>query len=86
MDLYTKMGDELRELFKDLFRPAMRRVVEAKMGDILKTASLIGGEVAKEAARLNADVTHYLQHPKDLKAAAALKEHALRLEQETREI
>ncbi|MBX7066042.1 MAG: hypothetical protein K1X28_02310 [Parachlamydiales bacterium] len=86
MDLYGKMGEELRDLFKDLFRPDARNAVEIKMRDILKTAALIGGKVAEEAEMLHNDVVRYLKHPKDPKAASILKEHAIRLEQETREI
>lgn len=86
MDLYGKMGEELRDLFKDLFRPDAKAIVEQKMRDILKTAKLIGGRAAQEAEMLNADVAKYLKHPKDPKITAVLKEHAIRLEQETREI
>lgn len=86
MDLYEKMGEELRDLFKDLFRPDAKAVIEQKMRDILKTARLLGGSLVQEAETLNADVAKYLKHPKDPKIAAVLKEHAIRLEQETREL
>lgn len=86
MDLYLKMGDELRDLFKDLFHPEKRALIKSKMEDILKTASQIGGGVAKEAAALHNDVIQYLEHPSDRNAIAILKNHAMRLENETREI
>ena len=52
MDLFLKLGDELRDLFKDLFPLKEKAILEFKMGAILKTACLIGGEVAEEAKRL----------------------------------
>lgn len=86
MDLYLKMGDALKDLFKDLFRPSMRPVVEARMNEILKIATLIGGPLAKEAATLSKDIHHYLKDPNDPKRIAIVKKHAMRLEQETKEI
>lgn len=86
MDLFTKLGDELRGLFKDLFHPEKKAVILSKMQDILKAATLIGGAVAKEAESLQQDVTLYLKNPQDKKQIDALKKHAMRLEQETREI
>jgi hypothetical protein len=86
MDLYKKMGDALRDLFKDLFRHDMRAVVEAKMNEILKTAALIGGPLAKEAEELAKDIQHYLKDPTDPKRIAILKKHAMRLQQETKEL
>ncbi len=86
MDFYRRMGKELRSLFADLFRPEKRAVIESKMDDILKTATLIGGSIAGEAKDLHVAILHYLKHPKDPKILALLKEHAMRLEQETREI
>ena len=86
MDLYLKMGDELRDLFKDLFHSGKKAVIKTKMEDIVRIASRIGGELAKEAAVLHADVSRYLKNPKDQKVIAILKKHAMRLEQETREI
>lgn len=86
MDLYLKMGDALRDLFKDLFRPPMRKVVEARMDEILKTALLIGGSMAKEAEELSKDIHHYLKDPNDPKRIAIVKKHAMHLEQGTKEI
>lgn len=86
MDLYTRMGAELRALFKDLFDPRHSQQVRQKMGKILATASQIGGPIKDEAERLNADIGNFLQRPGDAKLLAVVKAHAMRLEQETREI
>ena len=86
MDLFLKLGDALRDLFKDLFHPEKRAATELKMEDIIKTASLIGGHVLEEAKILQADVVRYLNHPKDKKLIDRLKKDAMKLEQETREI
>ncbi len=86
MDLFMKLGDELRDLFKDLFHPEKRAVIESKMNEILKAAKQIGGQVEKEARELHADVVLYLKHPKDKKRVDVLKKHAIKLEHETREI
>lgn len=86
MDLYSRMGDELRSLFKDLFAQKSIEVIEKKMEEILKTSALIGGLLQKEAAELHRDVLQFLKSPKNKKLIAIMKKHALRLEQETREI
>ena len=86
MDLYQRMGDELRALFKELFHPEKGEATLAKMEAILKTASKIGGPLFLEAKELHADVTSYLKNPKDKKLIARLKEEALKLEDQTREI
>ncbi len=85
-DLYTKMGDELRSLFRDLFDPRLARTVKQKMGKIMATAHQIGGSIEKEAHELSREINRYLEHPSDPKLLILMKEHALRLEQETREI
>jgi hypothetical protein len=84
-DLFKKMGKELRSLFRDLFDPNHKQTVVKKMGRILETAREIGGPVYKEAKMLNQDIEQYLAHPLDSKRIAVMKEHAARLEQETRE-
>ena len=66
MDLYQRMGDELRALFKELFHPEKGEATLAKMEVILKTASRIGGPLFLEAQKLHADVTSYLKNPKDM--------------------
>lgn len=86
MDLYSQMGDELRSLFKDLFVEVHARKVEKKMEEILKTSLQIGGPLHEEAARLQRDVLQFLKNRKDKKWIAIMKKHALRLEQETREM
>lgn len=86
MDLYRQMGDELRDLFKDLFHPEKKEETLAKMEAILKTASKIGGPLFLEAKELNADVVNYLKNPKDKGLVSRLKREALKLEDQTREI
>ena len=86
MDLYTRMGNELRSLFKDLFVEGYAKKVKDKMDEIVKTSSQIGGRLHDEAGQLQQDVMQFLNHPKDKKWIAIMKKHALRLEQETREI
>lgn len=86
MDLYSQMGDELRSLFKDLFDPKRVKGVEKKMEYILATAAEIGGPLKIEADQLYSDVMKFLKNPKDQHLLALMKKHALRLEQETREI
>lgn len=85
-DLYSRMGDELRSLFVDLFDPKRKTAVRQKMARILSIASQIGGPLQKEAERLDGDVAKFLERPSDLHLQKVLKEHALRLEEETREI
>ena len=86
MDLYCQMGEELRSLFADLFDPRHSRIVRQKMARIQAVATQIGGSIRKEAEQLNSDVIRYLDHPNDPKLVAVMKEHALKLERETREI
>ncbi len=86
MDLYRKMGVELRALFADLFDPKKEERVREKMAQILAVATQIGGSMQEEAEQLNADIGQFLRAPADPQRVAILKRHALRLEQETREI
>ena len=86
MDLYCRMGHELRSLFKDLFVPGREKVVKAKINKILELASEIGGSIQGEAETLKRDVENYLKQTDNRAMIAVLKKHALRLEQETREI
>lgn len=86
MDLYCRMGEELRSLFKDLFSPNKEQVVRTKMKKILDLAVQIGGSIEKEAKELHSDVEKYLKQPKNSALIHVMKKHALRLEQETREI
>ena len=86
MDLYRRLGNELRSLFVDLFNPTHSLSVTEKMTKIVATASQIGGPIEAEAERLNTDVLRFLQSRHDPKLIAVMKEHALKLERETREI
>lgn len=85
-DLYSQMGNELRHLFKDLFDPKRAQSVRHQMGKIMATAQQIGGSIEKEAAQLHRDIHRFLEHPTDPKLMIQMKEHAMRLEQETKEI
>ena len=86
MNLYSQMGKELRELFKDLFDLEKRGLVREKMDEILETAAKIGGPMEMEAELLCMDVLRFLENPDNEKCIAVMEEHALRLEQETREL
>lgn len=86
MDSYTLLGKELRLLFKDLENPDDPLKIQRQMDQILRLADQIGGPLKKEAFRLKQDVSKYLDAPEDEKLKSVVKEHALRLEQETREI
>ena len=86
MDLYCQMGDELRLLFNDLFDPRLEGAVRKQMARILGIAKQIGGSIKEEAERLNADVLQFLQRPGNPKLLAKMKQHALRLEQQMREL
>ena len=86
MNLFLKLGNELRDLFKDLFHPEKRVAIEAKIEDILKASSLIGGQVAEEAKKLAEEVRCYLKDPKNKKWIHTLKQHAMHLEQQTRDL
>ncbi len=84
-DIYTRMGKELRALFKNLQaknRERVRRELEA----IQKLAGQIGSPIKQEADRLRQDIEKYLEKPNDPKLAQIVKQHALHLEQETREL
>jgi hypothetical protein len=80
------MRNELRSLFEDLFADQRGEDVEKKVEEIVRISSLIGGSLQKEAAEFHADVVRFLKKPKDKKRIAVMKKHALRLEQETREL
>lgn len=86
MDLYCKMGEQLRSLFKDLFNPKCEGVVLHKMKNILELARQIGGSIKEEAEQLNCDIVKFLAKPTDPKLLAKVKKHAMRLEQETKEL
>lgn len=86
MDLYSQMGKELRELFKDLFDPNRRSIGKKRMEEILTIAKQIGGPTELEAELLYMDVLRYLENPEDEMCIEIMKDHALRLEQETRDI
>jgi hypothetical protein len=86
MDLYGKMGEQLRALFKDLFDPRSAREVLHKMKHILELARQIGGSIKDEAEQLNGDIVKFLAEPADPKRLATVKKHAMRLEQETKEL
>lgn len=86
MDLYRHMGEELRSLFTDVFDPQHARIVRQKMARILALARQIGGPIRDEAEQLYGDVTGYLDDRENPERIALLKEHALRLEQETRDL
>lgn len=86
MDLYKAMGNDLRDCFKHLFDPKHSQTTRQKMAQILAKARSIGGLIEKEALQLNEEINHFLKNPHDQKWVHRLKEHALRLEQETREI
>lgn len=86
MDLYCKLGNELRSMFKDLFDPKMATVTRKKMSQILGLAKKLGDRMEQEARILNEDVEKFLQMPQSLEMQAVMKKHALKLEKETREI
>ena len=86
MDLYTQMGKELRSLFKDLFDPTLRLSAKEKMKEILDSAAQIGGPIELEAELLYMDIIRFIDHPNDEKCLKIMKEHAMRVEQETREL
>jgi len=87
-DLYARMGNELRSLFKELesLDPIKVQEVRWQMDRIVHTAEEIGGPLKDEADRLKTELSRFLEHPRDTKAKKKLQEHALRLEQETREL
>lgn len=86
MDLYCKMGEELRSLFIDLFDPTHSHVAEKKIAKIVSLACKIGGKIEKEAKALETDVHLFLKNRQDKKQIAIMKAHALKLEEETREL
>ena len=86
MDLYRELGEELRSVFADMFNPAHARIVRQKMARIVAIARQIGGRVKDEAEQLNGDLMNFLNNPNDPKFITIMKEHALRLEEETREL
>lgn len=86
MDLYTQMGEELRAVFKDLFDSERRAIAKERMAEVLDTAAKIGGPIEMEAELLYMDVLRYIDNPDDEKCIEIMKEHAMRLEQETREL
>ena len=86
MNLYRQMGEQLRALFDDLFDPRLEGRIRQKVKQILVTASQIGGTIKQQAEQLYSDVDNFLQRPGVEKLVARMKQHALKLEQETREL
>lgn len=86
VDSYARLGRELRALFKTLDHPGNRAKIIKQMDHVLHLAEGIGDPLLAEAVRLKTDVLRFLDAPGDEKLAGIVKEHALRLEQETREI
>lgn len=84
-DLYAQLGKQLRALFKDL-HDGLFDAVERDMIKIVKLAEEIGEPVSDEAKQLQRDIAAFIKRPNDEKAGQVLRKHALRLEQETREI
>lgn len=84
-DIYTRMGKELRALFKNL-QTKDREHVRQELEEIQKLAGQIGSPIKQEADRLRQDVEKHLEKPNDPKLAQIVKQHALHLEQETREL
>lgn len=86
MDLYCQMGKELRALFADLFDLSKRESVKRQIHHIINTAEQIGGPLFKEAISLHREVCRFLEHPQDPELLEHLKNLALKIEQETREL
>ncbi len=85
-DSYARLGRELRALFKTLDHPGDRTKILKQMDHVLQLAEQVGDPLQQEAVRLKQDVLRFLEAPGDGKLGGIVKEHALRLEQETREI
>ncbi len=87
-NLYVALGKELRALFKDLkdFDSSRSREIHLQMDQIVLTASQIGGSILEEAKQLVLDIANFIEHPENPRFAEILKKHALRLEQETRDL
>lgn len=85
-DCYARLGRELRALFKSLEHPGDRAKILRQLDHVAHLAEEAGDPLQTEAARLKTDVLRWLDAPGDEKLAEIVKEHALRLEQETREI
>lgn len=85
-DGYARLGRELRGLFKTLEHPGDRTKILRQLDHVIQLAEEAGDPLQTEAARLKTDVLRWLDAPGDEKLAEIVKEHALRLEQETREI
>lgn len=86
MDLYSKLGDELRVMFTDLFNPKREEAVHREMENVLRMARELGGAIQNDAELLHNDVLKFLANRNNPKTLSRMKDHALRLEQETREI
>jgi len=87
-NLYILLGKELRALFKDLkvYDASKRREIHLQMDQIVLTCSQIGGTVLEEAKQLVLDIDNFLEHPENPRFGEILRKHALRLEQETRDL
>ena len=84
-DLYFQLGTELRSLFQ-ILKPGDPARAHRQMEKVLAAAAEIGEPILKEAKELSADLTHYLKDPEDPHFSSIMRKHALRLEQETREL
>lgn len=87
-DIYHHLGKELRALFNELKPLKIRRIdhIRHHMDKIESLAKKIGKPLDEEAARLRLDVERFLEKPSDPRLVEILQQHAMRLEQETREI
>ena len=84
-DLHTRLAKELKGLAASL-RSKDLKTIQKRLQRVLRLASAIGGSVGIDAERLKGDIAQFLAHPSDPQINAALRDHALRLEQETKEI
>ncbi len=87
-DVYRQLGKELCSFFQKLHKSESLQPnqIRQHVNRILEMATLIGDPLKKEAVQLNRDVEHWLKRPDEEPSLLKVREQALKLEQETREI
>jgi hypothetical protein len=80
MDLYEKMGDELRLLF---YKLKQGKDFQSSLAAILAAAHQMGEPILTQANELKKDLDAYLLKPAHIRQ---IEKHIQRLEQQTRDL
>lgn len=91
-DLHTHLRTNWAKLWEQIRTAPYNRLAHkqeeilAKMALLEAVSQEIGGTVSREFARLSSDIHRFLAGTMSLSEANRMMEHALRIEQDTREL